>query len=433
MKVLLIAGFLDEEIRSQGIFKEDSALFHKLVALFKLPSRVGQLRDHAPWVRGMISFLEMQPTIDLHVFGPQIRLKKKLTEFELRGVSYHFYRSEYTSFLRMLRHYGVWKRMQRAGHYFRRVLAKVQPDLVVLSGAENPSTSVSVLYAGNCPCLCLCQTVYNNPDRSKYGSPDRLIQNLEKDIVAHLQYFGVYSSLHYDLLHRYRPDATILKFGYPSKGALLMPSEVEKQYDFVNFALMHGSRKGTPDSIRALAIVKKRFPDATLNIVGGCDPAVLAELRQLCEELGVAENVTFTPFFENRPDLLRHIQKARFAVLPCKLDHIAGTMTQSMQLGLPVVVYKTTGTPSFNRRKPCALIAEMGNVAELSQHMLSLLDNPALGETLKRNAREYQEQKAEERKHNGDRLIATFQAVIDNCRGGTPIPQELLFNPEIDD
>ena len=70
---------------------------------------------------------------------------------------------------------------------------------------------------------------------------------------------------------------------------------------------------------------------------------------------------------------------------------------------------------------------------ELAQHMLSLMENPGLAETLRRNAREFQERKAEERKQNGDKLIATFKAVINNYREGTPIPQELLFNPETDD
>ena len=78
MKILLIAGFLDGDVRKQNIFKEDSLLFHKLVRLFGLPERVGKHNDHAPWVRNMISFLETQNDIELHVIGPQIRLKKRL-------------------------------------------------------------------------------------------------------------------------------------------------------------------------------------------------------------------------------------------------------------------------------------------------------------------------------------------------------------------
>ena len=433
MRVLLIAGFLDEEVRKQDIFKKDSPFIHKLVRLFKLPPRVGNLNDHAPWVRGIISFLETQEDIDLHVFGPQIRLKKHLTEFESRGVKYHFYTSEWTSLLRKLNRYKLWKRLINADFYFKKVLSKVNPDLVVLSGAENPATSVSILYADKYPRFCLCQTIYNNPERAKYNAPNRLKQEMEKDIFSKLHFFGVYSKMHYDLLREMKPDAIIFKYGYPSKGVLLEPSEVEKMYDFVNFALMHGSRKGTTDSIQALAIVKQKFPNVTLNIVGGCDESGRAKLENEVKELGLEENVIFTPFFEKKRDLLLHVQKSRFAVLPCKLDHTSGTMTQSMQLGLPLVVYKTTGTPTFNREKECVLIAEKGNVEELAQHMLTLMENPEKAKLLARNAREYQEKKVENNKVNGDRLVANFKAIIENYQHGTPIPQEQLFNPENED
>ncbi len=433
MKILLIGGFLDADVRQHDIFKKDSPSFHRLVRLFGLPERVGKLNDHAPWVRSVINYLETQDDVELHVFGPQIRLKKRLTEYESRGVRYYFYSSEWTSFWRKLKRYDLWKRMQNANVYFRKVLDRVNPDLVVLSGAENPATSVSVLYADKYPRLCLCQTIYNNPDRAKYSTPNRLTQDVEKDIFANLHLFGVYSSMHYGLLKRFNPTATIFKFGYPSKGVLLEPSDIKKEFDFVNFALMHGSRKGTPDSIQALAIVKKKYPNVTLNIVGGCDEAGKAKLEQLVKDLGLEDNVSFTPFFEKRSDLLLHVQKSRFAVLPCKLDHTAGTMSQAMQLGLPLVVYRTTGTPSYNREKQCALIAEKENVTELAQHMLALLESPELCEMLRKNARAFQERKFEAARHNGERLMANFRAIVDNYRNGTPIPEEQLFNPERDD
>lgn len=433
MKIVLIAGFSNPEIREHLVFKKDHKLYHWLIRLFHLPARVWEFRDHAPWIPSLISDLENREDVELHVVGPQIRLKNHVEEFSLRGVHYHFYRSDLTSLLRKVGNYRVWKSLQNASRTTSRIIRRINPDIVVLSGAENPATSINILYAKDYPRLCLCQTIYNNPERSQYSNPNRLIQEMEKDIFSHLQYFGVYCGMHYRLLRKFRPNATIFKFGYPSKGKLLDPVEVEKEYDFVNFALMHGSRKGTTDSIQALAIVKKKYPNVTLNIVGGCDPAGLENLTQMCEQLGVTENVIFTPFFEKKEDLILHVQKSRFAVLPCKLDHTSGTMSQSMQLGLPLVVYKTTGTPAFNREKQCALIAEKENVEELAQHMLSLMDNPELAEELRRNAHEFQEHKAKEHKLNGDRLIATMKAVIDNYRDGTPIPEVYLFNLEKDD
>lgn len=433
MRIVLIAGFSNVEIRNHLEFIKDHQWYHWLIRLAGLPARVGEFRDYAPWVPGIISEIEKQDDMELHVVGPQIRLRHSMETFQLRGVTYHFYRTEWTSLLRKLNNYKWWKHLQRSTHYVKKVVDDVQPDLVVLSGAENPATSIGILATDKYPRLCLCQTIYNNPERSHYSQPNRLIQDMEMDIFRHLQFFGVYSSMHYKLLREFRPDATIFKFGYPSKGKLLEPTPTVKEFDFVNFALMHGSRKGTPDSIQALAIVKKQYPDITLNIVGGCDPKGLEQLKTIVSELGLEKNVIFTPFFEKRSDLLLHVQKSRFAVLPCKLDHTAGTMTQSMQLGLPIVVYKTTGTPSFNREKQCALIAEKGNIEELALHMISLMEDSALAETLRKNARDFQEKKAEDAKQNGSRLVETIKAIIAKEQQDKEIPQKLLFNPERDD
>ena len=432
MKIVLIAGFSNPEIREHLEFRNDSRLYKLLIKAFGLPSRVGKFRDYGPWVPNIITEIEKHSDMELHVVGPQIRLKQSVQTFQMRGVTYHFFPSEWTSFMRICGSYRLWKRLQRSTHYVRQVVDEVKPDLIVLSGAENPATSIGILASDNYPRLCLCQTIYNNPGRSQYMHPQKLIQDMEMDIFRHLDYLGVYSSLHYKLLREFRPNATIFKFGYPSKGMLLESSEVKKEYDFVNFALMHGSRKGTPDSIQALAIVKKKYPNVTLNIVGGCDPKGMEQLKALVAELHLEKNVMFTPFFEKSSDLMLHVQKSRFAVLPCKMDHTAGTMTQAMQLGLPLVVYKTTGTPSFNCEKQCALIAEKENVVQLAQHMMLLMDNQGLAESLKANAREFQEKKAEIAKQNGNRLVETFKAIIAKEHRGKDIPQELLFNPEKD-
>ena len=201
----------------------------------------------------------------------------------------------------------------------------------------------------------------------------------------------------------------------------------------MNFAVVMGSKKGYPDAIESTAIVKEKYPNVKVNLVGGGSEEVKADLAAMAERLGVKENIFFTPFFEKRDDLLLHIQKSRFALLPCKMDNTSGTMSQAMQLGLPLVVYKTTGTPAFNREKQCALIAEHSNVQDLATQMLKLMDNPELAETLRVNAREFQEKKVADARQNGDRLYATCKAVIENYKEGKEIPQGLLFNPDKDD
>lgn len=434
IKILLIVGFSDSEIREHLSFRKESKLFHNLIKLFRLPARVGHIKDHALWVRNIILDFEKRDDIELHVAGPHIRLKNSIEEFESRGVRYHFFRSEFSAFARLIKNYHLWKFLQRSGYYTQKILKRVNPDLVILSGAENPVTSVSILYANQYPRLCLCQTVYNDPEMHRFSAGDSLKIAVEQAILSEVRYIGVYCKKHYDLVkQQITEDQYVFKYNYPPRGKLLEPTETAKKYDFVNFAATHGKGKGSHDSIRALAIVKKNYPEVTLNIVGGCSEKVKKELLELIKELGLESNVIFTPFFEDRNDVLLHIQQSRFAVLPSKVDNTSGTMSQAMSLGIPIVVYKTSGTPAFNKEKECALIAEMDDVEGLANHMLTLMENPEKAEMLKKNGRWYIENRMHLHSNNWERLVNCFLPIIDNYKNGSPIPTEGLFNPETDE
>ena len=104
MKIVLIAGFSNAEIREHLEFKKDHKCYHWLIRMFRLPARVGEFWDSAPWVKSIIGEVEKQTDMELHVIGPHIRLKNSIETFQLRGVTYHFYRSEWTSLVRKLNH-----------------------------------------------------------------------------------------------------------------------------------------------------------------------------------------------------------------------------------------------------------------------------------------------------------------------------------------
>lgn len=433
MKVLLIAFFSNSEIRDHLGLCEKSRLTRWALKLCGLNPKVEEFRDFGAWITNIISFFEKQPDYELHVLSPHIRLKHSYESFELRGIHYHFFRSEYSSMLRKVGNYRIWKLLQNSGRFTKKVLRKVNPSIVVLSGTENPVASVSILSAKNYPRLCLCQVIYNDPERSLYSLPDKLKIAVESDIFGDVDNFGVYCKKHYNLLMNKASGKNVFKFNWPPKGELLSPSMVKKEYDFVNFALSHSLAKGTHDSIKALALVKKHFPNVSLNIVGGCGEALRKELEVLIDQLQLSENVFFTPFFEKRSDLLIHVQKSKFAVLPCKLDNVSGTMAQAMLLQIPLVVYATPGTIKFNRERECAFVVKKNDIDELASQMERLLSNPNEVELLRENGRWYMENQTMISLENWKRLVHCFDSIIDSFKTGSAIPGDQLFNPESDD
>ena len=430
----MVCHFSNAEVRAHLPLDDSKKMYAIVRKLLGMPTKVRTFGDIAPWDSNTIKYLRERDDLELHVISAHSGLKKRIVSFENQGVYYSFIKCETANFLkRTIPNDNLWRKMNPMTKDVHRLVRQIQPDIVLLMGTENAYYSSTVLGLQEYPVYTLCQTIYNNPERAVYSKINSKNATTEMEIFKEHRYFGVYCKKHYDLLKNIAPDRFIFKFGFPSQGILLQPVPTPKEYDFVNFALTMDLRKGFPDSIRALAIVKEKYPKVILNLVGGCNSEQRSILDSMIEELGLQNNVIITPFFEKQSDLFLHIQKSRFAVLPCKMDNVSGTMTQAMQLGLPIVVYKTTGTPSFNKEKECAMIAEHSNVEDLAAKMLELMENSEKAEMLKRNAREFQEKRVEYNKGNGDRLAVNFRAIIDNYHNGKPIPLEQLFNPEIDD
>lgn len=433
IKVAMICHFSNPIVRAH-LPLDNRRLYTFLRKLFRMPTKGKSYGDIAPWDTSTINFLKDRPDIELHVISAHIGLKKRVVSYEDQGVHYSFVRCEVATMLkRIISNTKIWQYLNPMVKDVHRLVDKIEPDIVLLIGLENAYYSGTVIGLKRYPVYGLCQTIYNNPERAIYEKVDVINAATEKRIIKENRYFGVHCKKHYDLLRELSPQLFIFKFGFPSKSKLLEPSLCKKQFDFVNFAMGMSAKKGFPDAIEAIAIVKRTHPEVKLNLVGGGSKEQKEKLEKMAEELGVKDNIVFTPFFEKQSDLFLHIQKSRFAVLPCKMDNISGTMTQSMQLGLPLIVYKTTGTPSFNRENQCALIAAHSDVKDLANKMLDLMEHPDLANTLAKNARIFQEKRAEHNRQNSDRLVANLYAIIDNFRNGTPIPQDQLFDPEKDE
>ena len=389
--------------------------------------------DYAGWNDDLAEFIGTRNDVAFTIIAPHSGMKKKRVEFVLNNVNYVFLDPSWSFHLKhFVRNRTIWRKINPLSKSVKKEIIRINPDLVVLMGTENSYYSCTVLDIKDYPVYAMCQTVYNNPSRKDYGMWNVDNSETELCLFKEIKYFGVYCRMHYELVRKYSPYSHIFKFAFPKRSKLLEPIPTVREYDFVNFAMRMDSRKGFPDAIQALSIVKKKYNDVKLNLIGQCSKEQKQELESLIFNLGLQNNVVFTPYFEKQSDMFLHIQKSRFAVLPCKVDDISGTMMQSMQLGLPIIVYRTTGTPSFNKQKQCALIAEKENVEELAQHMMSLMEDPKLAESLRINGREWQEKKYEESLHNGDHIIDNFKAIIGHFRNGTSIPQEQLFNPDKD-
>jgi glycosyltransferase involved in cell wall biosynthesis len=412
MKVAWICHFSNPEIR-------------KILPLYN-KRRYG---DFAPWITNLAEAFESIDDVELSIIAPHIGLKKATYTFKLRGINYYFFKPDVP-----LVHIG-WPRFfpldQWTNYFFnryfvKRLLDRIKPEIVNLIGTENPYYSITTLDIKNIPVFVSAQTVYTNPDREKYsGSCDKLVWDIELKIHKKEKYFGCTGRMHRDLILNNNPNAIIFKMFFPIEKPKKVKT-IPKIYDFVFFAGI-SSKKGIEDLIEALAIVKRKKPDVSLNIVGRCPESYMSSLLAKINELGLNQNIVFNHYFPVHSDMYQHIVQSHFAVLPVKLDIIPGSVIEAILLDLPVVTYKTTGTPYLNKDGDSVLIGNIGDIDMLAKNMLKLLNSPSLAKNLRENAKAFVEREFDN-STSAKRLVSNYKAVIEHYYNDKHIPEEQVFN-----
>ncbi|HHZ15892.1 MAG TPA: glycosyltransferase family 4 protein [Candidatus Cloacimonetes bacterium] len=388
--------------------------------------------DFAPWVSSLILELEHFKEHEFHIVSPHRGMARMCQEFNLDGIHYHFYNPDhlknYDSFMtktfpNSMNHYLLNR------YLVKRIIRKIKPDIVNLIGAENPYYSSAALDIKGIPIYLTVQTVYSNDNAKQLsGSLDPYRAALEKELYRRVYYVGCEGKMHYDLIRKMNPEITIFKMLFPYKKPALVEA-VEPEFDFVNFAGRMGESKGGLDALEALAHLKRQGITASLNLVGRAAPEYQRKMETFVKDNGLSDQVTFSGYFKEHIDMFRQVKKSRFALLPIKLDVISSTIIEAAHLGLPIVTYITSGTPYLNRDGEAVLLSNIGDIKGLANNMKRLLENPELGETLSNAATRLVDKDFDNRKSTKS-LLDNFAAILEYERNGTPIPEEMLFNPD---
>lgn len=91
-------------------------------------------------------------------------------------------------------------------------------------------------------------------------------------------------------------------------------------------------------TIRAFAEFHKSHPDFKLEVFG--KGSLEAELKQLANDLGVAESVVFEGF---SPDALEHVRTASVFVMSSRFEGLSNSMLEALAMGVPTVCTRCLG------------------------------------------------------------------------------------------
>ena len=423
LKIAWICHFSNKEVRERLPLSQMK--FKNFIKTILGKKNNNDYFDFAPWVTNLIKEFENFEDVELHVIAPHKGIKNYTFEFEMNNVFYHFFKVRRAEAPNIF-NFGINTKYLQKRFLVKKILNKIKPDIVNLIGTENPYYSITTLDIKNIPVYVSAQTVYTNPDRKRFSDNCKQLNwDIEMSIHKKEIYYGCIGRMHRDLILSHNPDAIIFKMLFP----LEKPGKIEprkKIYDFVFFAGIY-KKKGIEDLIDALAIVKKEKPDVTLNIIGKAPESYMTLLANKINKLELSENIIFTDYFLSHSDMHQHIIQSHFAVLPLKLDVVASSIIEAILLDLPLVVYKTTGTPYLNSEGESVLLADIDDIDMLAAQMLRFLNSPSFAKQLSINAKSFVE-KTYNNTTSAKRLVSNYRSVIAHYYNNISIPEDQLFN-----
>jgi glycosyltransferase involved in cell wall biosynthesis len=133
--------------------------------------------------------------------------------------------------------------------------------------------------------------------------------------------------------------------------------------------------------IDAFALVTQRIPDARLLLVGGGD--AVSDHLERAAELGLGGAVQAFGSLSG-DDLVSAYQAARVVVLPSltEAESFGMTLIEAMACGRPVIGSAVGGIPKVIDDGVSGLLVPPGNVQELADACVRVLDDDALADRL---------------------------------------------------
>ena len=150
--------------------------------------------------------------------------------------------------------------------------------------------------------------------------------------------------------------------------------------------------KGLHLAIRALALLKRRFPDVQLRVAGAWQrpglrqEGYVAWINRLARQLGVAEQIKWLGAV-NATELVSELQQCALVLVPTFVEGYCLALAEAMQLGVPAVVAFVGGAAGLAVHGESALFFPPGDVAMSAYQMEQLLTDRTLAERLGRQAR----------------------------------------------
>lgn len=136
-------------------------------------------------------------------------------------------------------------------------------------------------------------------------------------------------------------------------------------------------QKGPDYFLRAAKLVLSFEPDVRFLIAGSGD--MLDDLKELSEELAIAQNVTFAGFLK-RNEVEKTFRSADLYVMPSVSEPFGIAPLEALSYDVPVIISKQSGVAEVLQH---VLKVDFWDTEDLANKILAVLRHPSLGVTLR--------------------------------------------------
>lgn len=150
------------------------------------------------------------------------------------------------------------------------------------------------------------------------------------------------------------------------------------------------SMKGAHILLKALAIVKKQYPDIKLRIPGSLDcgrfavitePPYFRYLKRLISELGLDSNVEFCGKLTSE-QMAEQLSRSNVFVMPSKAENISTSLREAMWVGCPCVTSMVGAVQELVVHGENALCFRYEEYEVLAFEIMKLLNEPELAQKI---------------------------------------------------
>lgn len=129
--------------------------------------------------------------------------------------------------------------------------------------------------------------------------------------------------------------------------------------------------------LQVFARVSQKLPGAVLVLVG--DGEERGKLEALAAQLGVIDQVRFTGF-QTEPGKFLHIMSA--FLLTSESEGMPLSLLEAWAVGVPVATFRVCGLPELIRTGETGYLAEFGNVDQLADQVIHLIEHHQEAQTI---------------------------------------------------